>query len=54
MTPAIEGFGYYVFVIAALAVALILVKKITGCLIKAVIMAVIIAALAAVYFLYFA
>lgn len=46
-------FGYYVFCIVAFAVAFFLVKKVAGCIIKAVVMVVLLAALAAVYYLYF-
>lgn len=48
-----ENFGFYVFCIIALLVAFLLVKKIAGCMIKTVIMAVVVAVLAAVYFLFF-
>ena len=48
-----ENFGYYVFCIIAFLVAVLLVKKIAGCMIKTVIMAVVVAVLAAVYFLFF-
>lgn len=45
---------YYVFCIIALIVGFLLVKKIAGCIIKTVIMAVIVAVLAVIYFYYFA
>ncbi len=48
-----ENIGYYIFCIVAFIVAFFLVKKIAGCMIKSVILAVVIAALAAVYYLYF-
>lgn len=45
-------FTYYIFCIIALIVGFLLVKKIAGCMIKSVIMIVIIAVLAAIYFIY--
>ena len=48
-----ENFGFYVFCIIAFLVAFLSVKKIAGCMIKTVIMAVVVAVLAAVYFLCF-
>lgn len=47
-----ENLGYYIFCILAFIVAFLVVKKIAGCLIKTVILVAIVAALAAVYFLY--
>ncbi len=48
-----DNFGYYVFCIIAFVVAFFLIKKIAGCMIKTVIMAIVVAVLAAVYYLYF-
>lgn len=48
-----ENFGYYIFCLIAFVVAFILIKKIAGCLIRSIIMAIVVAALAAIYFLYF-
>ena len=48
-----ENFGYYIFCIIAFVVAFLLVKKITGCLIKTAIFIVLAAALAGIYYLYF-
>ena len=39
-------FGYYIFCILAFIVAFLLVKKIAGCMIKTVVMAVLLAILA--------
>lgn len=44
--------GYYIFCIIAAIVGFLLIKKITGCLIKTVIAVVITVVLAAIYFLY--
>ncbi len=46
-------FAYFIFVLIAIVVAVIVVKKITGCLIKTAILAVLVAALAYIYFTYF-
>lgn len=48
-----ETISYYIFCIVAVAVALLLLKKIASCLIKSIIMTVIIAVLIFVYFAYF-
>ena len=48
-----ENFGYYVFCLIAFVVVFFLIKKIAGCMIKTVIMAIVAAILAAVYFLCF-
>lgn len=45
-------FVYYIVCLLAIIVGIFLVKKITGCLVKTVILLVLLAALAAVYFLY--
>lgn len=48
-----DNFAYYIFCIVAIIVAVLVLKKVAGCLIKTVIFVAIVAALAAVYFLYF-
>ncbi len=48
-----ENFGYYIFCLVAVVVAFIVVKKITGCLIKTAILVAIVAALVAIYYMYF-
>ena len=45
--------GYYIFVLAALIVAFLVVKKVTSCMIKTVVLMAMVVALAAIYFLYF-
>lgn len=47
-------FEYYIFALIVLVVAIIAVKKVTTCLIKTVIGAIVIALLFTVYYLYFA
>ena len=47
------SFAYYVFIIIAAIVAIIVFKKVAGCLMKSLFFAVIIAVLATLYFLYF-
>lgn len=46
-------FGYYIFCIIAFIMAFLLLKKIAGCLIKTVIMAIVLAVLASIYYMYF-
>lgn len=48
-----ENFGYYIFCLVAIVVAFIVVKKITGCLIKAALLLAVVVALAAIYWMYF-
>lgn len=44
------SFSYYIFCIVAVIVGLFVVKKIAGCVIKAIVLLAIIAALAAIYY----
>lgn len=48
----VYNFGYYVFVIIAAIVAFLIIKKVTSCMIKAVVALAIAAMLAAIYFVY--
>ena len=45
--------GYYIYLLVALIVAFIVVKKVASCMIKSVILGAIVVALAAIYWLYF-
>ena len=45
--------GYYIFVLVALMVAFIVVKKVASCMIKSVVLLTLIVALAVIYYLYF-
>ena len=45
--------GYYIFVLVALMVAFIVVRKVASCMIKSVVLLVLIVALAVIYYLYF-
>ena len=45
--------GYYIFVLVALMVAFIVVKKVASCMIKSVVLLVLFVALAVIYYLYF-
>lgn len=44
---------YYIFCVIALIVGVIVLKKVAGCLIKSVILILVLAALAVVYYMYF-
>lgn len=48
-----ENIGYYIFILVAVMVAFIVVKKVTSCMIKSVVLLAIAVALAAIYYLYF-
>ncbi len=48
-----DNFGYYVFALVVLVVGFLIVKKVATCMIKAVVGIIVIAVLAAIYFLYF-
>jgi hypothetical protein len=45
--------GYYIFVLVALMVAFLVVKKVASCMIKSVVLLALIVALAVIYYLYF-
>ena len=47
-----ENFGYYVFALIVLIVGFLIVKKVATCMIKAVVGIIVLAILAAVYWLY--
>lgn len=49
-----ENFGYYVFALIVLIVGFMIVKKVATCMIKAVVGVIVLAVLAAVYWLYIA
>ncbi len=48
-----ESIGYYIFCIIAAVVCFLLIKKITGCMIKMLVAFIAAAIIAAIYFLYF-
>ncbi len=48
-----DNFGYYIFALIVLIVGFLIVKKVATCMIKAVVGIIVIAVLAAIYFLYF-
>ena len=47
-----QDFGYYVFVIIAIVVGFIVIKKVTSCLFKTIAALVLAAIIVAVYFMY--
>ncbi|CCY66280.1 uncharacterized protein BN467_00727 [Prevotella sp. CAG:1124] len=47
------NFGYYIFCIIALVVVFFILKKIAGCLMKTLVLAVLVGVLVALYFLVF-
>ena len=44
--------GYYIFVLVAIIVAFLVIKKVASCLIKSAVLIAMIVALAAIYYLY--
>ena len=48
-----DSIGYYVFVLMAVVVGFLVVKKVASCLIKTAVMLLLVTALAVVYSLYF-
>jgi hypothetical protein len=48
-----SDFTYYIMVLVAIVIGIIVVKKITSCLIKSIIFLALLGALAALYFVYF-
>lgn len=47
-----ENVGYYIFVLVAIIVAFLVIKKVASCLIKSAVLIAMIVALAAIYYLY--
>ncbi len=47
------NFGYYIFCIIALVVVFFILKKIAGCLMKTLVLAILVGVLVALYFLVF-
>ncbi|MEE1384432.1 MAG: hypothetical protein U0K29_00100 [Prevotella sp.] len=47
-----SNFGYYIFIIVAIIVGFLVFKKVTGCIIKLVLTAIVVSVLAAIYYLY--
>ena len=47
-----ESEGYYIFVLVAIIVAFLVIKKVASCLIKSAILIAMVVALAAIYYLY--
>ena len=45
--------GYYIFVLVALMVAFLVVKKVASCMIKTVVLLAMVVALAVIYYMYF-
>lgn len=48
-----ESFSYYIFVLIAIIVGFFIIKKVTTCLIKSLLCAILVAALLAIYWMYF-
>ena len=46
-------FGYYIFCLVAVIAGIVIVKKITGCMVRLAIVSAVVIILAIVYFLYF-
>ena len=47
-----EDIGYYLFLLAAVIVAFLIIKKVTTCLVKSIVGIVLLAVIAYVYFMY--
>jgi hypothetical protein len=47
-----ENIGYYLFLLAAVIVAFLIIKKVTTCLVKSIVGIVLLAVIAYVYFMY--
>ena len=48
-----QNVGYYIFILVAVVVAFIVVKKVASCMIKSMTLLALVVALAAIYYLYF-
>ena len=47
-----ENVGYFIFVLVAIIVAFLVIKKVASCLIKSAVLIAMVVALAAIYYLY--
>lgn len=47
-----NNLAYYIFCIIAFIVGIIVLRKVAGCLLKSVLFAILVAALAVIYFMY--
>ena len=47
-----ENVGYYIFVLVAIIVAFLVIKKVASCLIKSAVLIAMVVALATIYYLY--
>jgi hypothetical protein len=49
---ALGNIGYYIFILVAIIVAFLVIKKVTSCLIRSVVTIVLVAILAYIYWMY--
>ena len=47
-----ENIGYYIFILAAIIVAFLIIKKVTTCLVKSIGLIVLVAVLGYIYWMY--
>ena len=47
-----ENIGYYIFILVAIIVAFLIIKKVTTCLVKSIVGIVLLAVIAYVYYMY--
>lgn len=47
-----ENIGYYIFILVAIIVAFLIIKKVTACLIRSIVLIVLAAVLGYVYWMY--
>jgi hypothetical protein len=47
-----ENIGYYILILVALIIAFLVIKKVTSCMVKAVVGIVVLALLAYIYYMY--
>lgn len=52
MEIQMQNIGYYIFILVAIIVAFLIVKKVTTCLVKSIVLIVLVAVLGYIYWMY--
>ena len=52
MDIQIQNIGYYIFILVAIIVAFLIIKKVTTCLVKSIVLIVLVAVLGYIYWMY--
>ena len=52
MELQMQNIGYYIFILVAIIVAFLIIKKVTTCLVKSIVLIVLVAVLGYIYWMY--